>query len=91
MELNDKVKEIIEKTILLYSYKTKRNGRTQYLFTVDLNSPCKIGGLNEDGFCLNFFPENDKSYMVIKTIELLKVLHGDIIKSGSETIQNCKR
>jgi hypothetical protein len=62
----------IENTILLFTYKGKKPVKQTY--TVDLSAPVKLNGTNEDGYKLNFYPENKYSYTCITLTDLLFAL-----------------
>jgi hypothetical protein len=78
------VETIVNNTILLFTYKGKKPVKQTY--KVNLMEPIKIGGFNEDGYYLSFFPEGKASNTCITTIDLLKAIRYGQVDTEVATI-----
>jgi hypothetical protein len=81
--VKNKANKILEKGIFIYQWEGKKP-ITQY-YQIDLNKPCKIGGIAENGYCLKHFTDGSKSNTVISYINALKIAKGETL-----TINNAK-
>jgi hypothetical protein len=81
------IEQLINETTLLFMWTEKKAKKCKQLYKVDLSQIIKIGGLDEEGYKLTFYPENNISNMVITKTKLFKCMRGEILSDGTNTIQ----
>ena len=68
--------ETLSKYVFAQKFTLKKGGFHYQLFEIKNNKVIKIGGLNEDGFYLNFF-NGKESNTVSSIVSLYKAIRGD--------------
>ena len=76
---------ILEKGIFFYHWKKQK----QY-YKIDLLSPCKVGGMNEDGYKLKQL-DGEPSGLVITYIDALRLAAGAQLEINSAKVTFIKQ
>ena len=83
----EQANKILENGVFIYDYqKIKRQKQFTQYYTIDFQSPVKIGGLNETGYMLKHFKDSSPSNVCLTYIQALKLATGEKIVLDNLTI-----